>query len=135
MKSLIIDIWASFRALPLWVQLWVSLLLMPVNFASLMFLSAEGGGMIAFLAVGGMIPNAPILLWERGFSKLLAVPHILFWMPLLFIIILRLIGGIDQGSDFYTYLVILFITNTISIVFDLFDTWSWIRGERNVAGV
>jgi len=91
--------------------------------------------MIAFLAVGGMIPNAPILLWERGFSKLLAVPHILFWVPLLLIIILRLIGGIDQGSDFYTYLVILFITNTISIVFDLFDTWSWIRGERNVAGV
>ena len=29
------DVWISFRSLPVWVQFWVALILMPVNMASL----------------------------------------------------------------------------------------------------
>ncbi|WP_299350173.1 hypothetical protein [uncultured Shimia sp.] len=78
------EIWASFRRMPGWVQLWVALVLMPVNLMPLVFWAngAPFWGLFALLAVGGMALNLPILLVERGFSKAMAFPHILLWTPL-----------------------------------------------------
>lgn len=35
--TLFLDIWRSYRALSLWVQIWVNVILVPVNIASLAF--------------------------------------------------------------------------------------------------
>ena len=59
---MILDIWQSFRRLPLWVQGWVALILVPVNLAALLFLSAPQGTLVALLAVGGMAPNLLIMM-------------------------------------------------------------------------
>ena len=76
-SNLFIEIWNSFRALPLWVQLWMVVILMPINFASLFFLGEPQGGLIAFLAIFGMLPNMVIMIYDRGLSKLMAFPHLI----------------------------------------------------------
>lgn len=122
--------WRSFRALPLWVQIWVAFILMPMNMASIAFLSEPGGVLVAVLAISAMILNLPVMIADRGFSKLMAVPHLLPWT----ILVIYLIGWRPDGSDHYDlYLSALLVTNMISLAFDYPDAWRWLKGDRDVA--
>lgn len=127
------EIWRSFRRLPVWVQLWMSCWLVPVNLIPLFFL---GQGMsshwIAVLALAGVLPNLGILLRDRGFSSLMALPHLIFWTPLVFLICLTLL---ENGADgtYQLMLIVLLATNFISLVFDLRDWVAWCAGNRDVA--
>ncbi len=127
MKSLITDIWQSFRSLPDWVQFWVGCILVPANlFAIIFWQHPDSGLLIAALAVGGMLPNIGIMIAERGFAKSMAIPHLFFWIPLLFIIAPKM----GTHSVFGVYLIILFVIDTISIVFDINDTREWFKSRR-----
>lgn len=119
------DIWHSYRSLPAWVQIWVGLILVPANLASVFFLNQPNGLWIAILAVGGMIPNAFFMVFERGFSRIMAISHLILWTPLMFLLWPQL------GAPYAT---ILFVINGISLIFDVKDTNEWIKGERAVAG-
>lgn len=126
-------IWASFRRLPSWVQLWVTVVLVPVNTAALVFWWAPGGPMIATLAVGGMLPNIPIMLAERGFSRLMALPHVLIWTPLMVIVGGFLADLALVDGAWRVYLTVLLVVDLVSLVFDWRDLWAWWRGDRAVA--
>ena len=129
-SNLFIEIWNSFRALPLWVQLWMVVILMPINFASLFFLGEPQGGLIAFLAIFGMLPNMVIMIYDRGLSKLMAFPHLIPWTA-----ILILVGFFHpDGSETYSlYLWALAAINAISLSFDYPDAWKWLKGDRSIA--
>lgn len=130
-SSLIADLWASFSALPTWVKIWMMFLLMPANMASLFFLDQPMGTWIAILALGGMLPNLPVLAYERGFSKLLAIPHLISWTLLVGLILLARpeVSGIYKG-----YVWGVLVIDTISLFFDYSDAFKWITGQRKVAG-
>ncbi|MDQ7080302.1 MAG: hypothetical protein Q9M41_06495 [Paracoccaceae bacterium] len=132
---MITDIWKSFRAMPLWVQIWVALILVPVNMASLFFVGQKWGAGIAVAAVGAMMLNLPIMLAERGLSKAMALPHVIIWGPLLVAVAWLLATG-NSGLDpaFAAYLRVLLVVNLISLAFDLRDTALWLKGDRAVAG-
>lgn len=130
---MIADIWRSFRRMPLWVQFWVVLILVPVNLASLAFLSAPGSLLIAVLAVGGMVPNLPIMLMERGVSKAMAFPHILIWTPLVVLILMTLTVGDLLPPAFRLFLWLLLAVDLVSLAFDYPDAAKWLRGDRDVA--
>ncbi len=130
MIKLVLEIWNSFRALPLWVQGWVALILVPVNGTSLWFVGEPAGQWIAFLAIIAVLMNVPVLFYARGFSKLMAFPHLVPWT----ILLAWLIFGRPEGSSaFELYLTILLVVNAISLVFDYADAVSWFRGNRDVA--
>ncbi len=133
MKRLFIDIWTSLRALPLWVQLWVFGILVPVNMAALFFLGEVGGWIVAILAVGGMLPNVVLILVQRGFSKAMALSHVLLWGPLLIIIAQLLLNGPIIGGGYLIYLWILFGVDLFSLGFDVIDSFKWYRGDRDIA--
>ena len=77
MKSLLLDIWQSFRSLPGWVQFWVGSILVPINLFPIVFWDhPDSGFLIATLAIGGMLPNIGIMIAERGFSKSMAISHL-----------------------------------------------------------
>ncbi len=128
------DVWQSFSALPRWVQFWVAAVLVPVNLASLLFIAEPHGLLIATLAVGGMMPNLPIMMIERGFSKAMAWPHIVIWTPL--VIYIAVLPGEDLVADslMTSYLPLLLAVNLVSLGFDYRDARAWLRGSREVAG-
>ena len=128
---MISQIWHSYRRLPLWVQAWVSVILVPVNAASLAFLSEPWGLWIAAMAVGAMLLNGVIMLAERGFSKLMALPHVLIWTPMLGLVLWLLAQ--DIAPAYRIYLLILLAIDVVSLIFDVIDTRKWVSGDRNIA--
>lgn len=125
------EIWQSFRRMPLWVQIWVALILVPVNLATLVFWYAPGGAVIACLAVGGIAINLPVMLVERGFSRTMALSHVALWVPLLIVLMGKLSSVPDDSSGRFLWL--LFAIDLVSLGFDIPDTLKWLRGERDIA--
>lgn len=124
------EIWKSFRAMPAWVQIWVAFLLVPINMASIFFVDQPSGVWIAILAIGAMVLNMPVMLYDRGFSKLMAFPHLAPWT----ILVVWIVFTRPIGSEAYdTYLWILLVTNIISLVFDYPDALKWLKGSREPA--
>ena len=124
------DIWHSFRAMPLWVQIWVALLLVPINLAAIFFIDQPSGVWVAILAIGAMMLNIPVMLYDKGFSKLMAFPHLIPWT----ILVLWIAFARPVGTEAYaTYLWILLITNVISLGFDFPDAVKWWKGDRQPA--
>jgi len=122
------DIWISFRTLPIRVQVWVALILMPVNMASLVFLDEPMGLWIALLANIAMLSNLPIILCERGFTKAMALPHLIPWTILVGVLLFfrpAATGAYDH------YLFALLIVNMISLLFDYPDSVAWLRERRS----
>jgi hypothetical protein len=126
-------IWRSFRALPLWVQFWVAVILMPVNMIAAIFYTAPNGLLIAVMAIGAMALNGIVMLIERGFSKSMALPHVLIWTPMVVLIGWMLQSGAVDGI-YAQFLWILLVVDLISLAFDYKDTRDWFRGDRAVAG-
>ena len=126
-----LEIWTSFRSLPLWVQVWVVGILMPVNLAAIFFLNQPFGYWVALLAIGAMLPNVLIIFKERGFSKMMAWPHLLPWS----ILVIWLLVSPPVGSAAYgSYLLILLVVDAISLAFDYPDARKWWQGDRAIAG-
>lgn len=130
-RNIFLDCWMSFRALPTWVQIWVAFLLMPINMASLYFIYEPGGMWVAFLANIAMMMNIPVMFYDRGFSKLMAIPHLVPWTIL---VILIAFYRPEASGIYNTYLTILLVANSISLLFDYPDSIVWLRGNRAVAG-
>ncbi|MXQ07750.1 hypothetical protein GQ651_07815 [Alphaproteobacteria bacterium GH1-50] len=117
-------IWTSFCALPLWVRVWIAVVLVPVNLATVTLIGQPNGGLIAALAVAGLAPNLVLLLVQRGFSRAMAFSHLVFWTPLL-VVLWPLLGAL--------FPTVLFAVNAVSLAFDLRDAALWVRGDRAVA--
>lgn len=130
-NNIVVDIWRSFRALPAWVQIWVAFFLAPINMASLLFLGEPMGLLIVFLANIAMMMNMPVMIYDRGFSKMMALPHLVPWT----ILVAILLFARPEATGLYdNYLWVLLGTNVISLLFDFPDAGKWMSGDRAVAG-
>lgn len=130
MQNIIVQIWGSFRAMPVWVQVWVVFILVPVNMASLLFIFEPMGMWIAFLANIAMMMNLPVMIIDRGFSKMMALPHLVPWTVLIAILI---IARPEATGLYDSYLWVLMATNIISLLFDFPDAIKWLAGDRKPA--
>ncbi len=124
------DIWHSFRALPLWVQIWVAVILVPVNLMPLFFLDQPQGVLIAALAITGMALNLPIMMAARGMSGAMALPHLLCWVPLVIVVVGLLSAAETLNPNYVRYLWLLLIVDVISSVFDVRDAAHWMRSRK-----
>lgn len=118
----------SLATLPKWVKVWLVALGI-INVASLGFLNQPSGVIVAALVFSGMVLSKVAVSYYGGLTRLVGVGHIVGWVPL----ILMLLFARPQADGAYdTYLTILLIMNTISIVFDLNDFRLWLSGDRDV---
>jgi len=127
-------IWHSARALPLWVQAWV-LILIAVNTASFFMTDTPTGQWTAIAWIIVIVANTVISLISAGITRAMSLPHVI-WLPLVGWLIWRLwLGGAPAptGTE-ATYAVIVTIVNAISLVFDTVDSWKWLKGDRAAAG-
>jgi hypothetical protein len=128
------DCGVSFQALPAWVRAWVAGVLVPVNVLPFFFLGTPTGQVAAWAAVFVAATNVPIMLQQRGMSRLMSVPHLVAWFPLVAWLALRL-AGTDPLSPAEAALAwALVIVNSLSLVFDVIDSWRWLAGERDIPG-
>lgn len=128
-----LSLWHSFRRLPAWVQMWMAGVLLPVNLASLFLLHYSSAQWIALCAVTVTGSNMLLMYKYAGFSRLLAVPHLLIWGPLQVVLPIYLAQQttpLPTGELLYIGLVLA--VNGISLFFDLLDTWRWLQGEREL---
>ncbi|GAD64989.1 MULTISPECIES: hypothetical protein [Pseudomonadaceae] len=126
------QLWLSFRRLPLWVQVWMALVLVPVNLLSFLVLEYQAAQMVALAAVLALGSNMLLLYRYAGFSRAMALPHLVVWGPLQILLLMRVLQtpAPDAGEVMFIGLVLL--VNGISLIFDLLDTWRWWQGERQV---
>lgn len=121
--SLLSDIWSSFQQLSMPVRLWISAWLVPVNVATLFFLGERNGVVICLLAILGMAFNLPIMVKARGMTDLMALPHLILWTPLVLLVGVTLFA--DIGSGYRLFLIVLLLTDVVSLVFDARDFNAW----------
>lgn len=128
------DCHRSFAALPVWVRLWVAALLVPLNALPFLLLDSPVGRAAALASLFVLLTNVPIMLIERGMSRLMSVPHLIAWLPLLAFLVAWLQDHPVAGNAPWLLAAALVLVNGLSLIFDAFDTWRWLRGERDVPG-
>lgn len=132
------SIWRSYRSLPLWVQIWVGLILVPVNTGWLLVWGTPIGMAAFWAALFVVATNLPIMFYYAGMNRLMSLPHLIAWGPLQAYIAWRLwcpqADAPVSGGE-YIYGLLLFAINGISLAFDVVDTWRWLQGQRETPGV
>ena len=113
---------------PLWLQIWVGWMGL-INF----------GGALAFIkraeakwVLAAIIAAAIMMSWlydQIGYQRLLGLPHVIFWTPLL-IYLWRRRAQWDLSRLSGKWLLILFATNLTSLVIDYIDVARYLSGER-----
>lgn len=134
MSSRLSDCKRSFLALPSSVQWWVGAVLVPVNALPFWFLDTPTGRAAAVAAVFVVLTNLPIMLVTRGMSRMMSVPHLIAWVPLLPYVAARLVFGPSIPLSEWLLALVLLIVNGFSLVFDTLETWRWICGQRDIPG-
>ena len=110
---------------PVWIPIWL-LFLMIANVSSLMFWSEPIAKVIFFtFMLSALLMMA--LYSKYGFEKILGMGHIL-WIPLLVYVLIEIPAA--EGA-FKSYLIILLISITISLVFDIIDVWRYFTRPKN----
>jgi hypothetical protein len=130
-------VWRSWLSLPIWVQIWVGVILVPVNVAAFFMVHTPTGKAAAIAAIFVVLTNVPIMLYEGGMSRLMAMPHLIAWIPLSIYIIARILvfsSSSAMGKSELIFAIIILVVNGISLIFDAMDTVKWSRGERNIPG-
>lgn len=132
----VVDVSLSLWSAPAWVRIWVFVFLVPVNFWAVGVWLVMGHPLPAWLSLAWLfvvIINCWIALTERGVSKITSATHLIVWLPGWAYAIWWLMEGTLSGHLLvfaWAYAVIIGICN----LFDLYDTFRWIRGERDVLG-
>jgi hypothetical protein len=125
------DLWKSFLSLPLWVRLWVLIILVPINIASLAFTAEPKSTIIISLALAGITFNLIPLWLDRGFTSAMAVPHIIFWAPLVIVLIYQLFfSGLEFSNNYHVFLILLLVCDSISLFMDIPDALRWAKDRR-----
>lgn len=97
-----------------------------INLLSLAFLPRPE----AIAVLTGFILSSATMFWLaeiKGFVRLLGAAY-LWWIPVLIYLALRM-DTIDFSSTFGIWLVLLYLTNIIALVFDMADVIRYFRGE------
>ena len=72
-----------------------------------------------------------IMAKERGMSALMALPHLVIWTPLVVVALITLFSGV--GTGYAIFLVLLLVTDVVSLLFDAKDFAAWRAGDRAIA--
>ena len=129
----IADLYGSFRRLNVPTQIWMMLVLAPANFLTLGTSDGPLGAIIPLLSMLGFVPNLVIAWLQNGFSAALALPHLMFWTPQVLILGAYLAQTPANTSFAYITYALVFVVNTISLLFDLREIAKWFGGHRSVA--
>lgn len=135
MSSRIDRLWRSISGLLTWVKVWLKILA-TTNMLSFAFLDTATGmwPAIAFAIIGML--NMPTMFLQGGLTRLPSIPHFV-WVPLLVYLFSKLIGphAIAHSSPEYQFALSVFVVNSISLMFDILESYRWLNGRREILGL
>ncbi len=85
------------------------------------------------LGAGAIILNLGFVWINGGFSKVLCIPHVIFWTPLVMLLAYRLLS-VDMAAPEYWLSMAAFLVNGTSLFFDFYDLKQWRDGNQQIAG-
>ena len=113
--------------MPFHWQIWIGVLVVVNGIAPFFFLSEPVAIVtVAAMITGGLVGEA--LTQVQGFTKLLGVMHG-SWVPM-FVFQLIVFFGEDPTGAFRSWLIASLIVTAISLVIDVADVVSYVRGDR-----
>lgn len=117
---------------PQWVQIWLNVLLFGAFFLPLTLFIWKQTRLTALVTLASSAISAFGVTWifdQMGYVKLLGLPHIIFWTPIVFYLY-RQIKRADMPVWPKRIMVVIALTIVISLVFDYVDVARWLLGER-----
>jgi hypothetical protein len=116
---------------PAWLKLWLNWLVFAAFIlpAALLIWRQTRRVGIAAIAAGMIGAGLVMLMYERfGYVKLLGLPHIIVWTPLVIYIGVLLRGELPKIAR--GIMIVILATIVISLAFDYTDVLRYILGER-----
>ena len=117
---------------PQWVQIWVKVMTVVVIGAFLILLFSKATRRDSLAILIAMVPIMLMMQWlydTLGYTRLLGLPHVIFWTPLAVYLWWRLSDpGIN--APFRQVIWVLLATITVSLAFDYVDVARYLLGER-----
>jgi hypothetical protein len=114
---------------PLWVQVWVNfmglVLVLAIPFA---FSRVEARWAVLVMAL--TFPAMIALHGAVGFVRLLGIVHVIFWTPFVIYLWRRRAQWRVRETLSGKWIVLVFATMVVSLVFDYADVARWLLGER-----
>ena len=74
-------------------------------------------------------PDTALIYQRLGFVRLLGIAHVM-WIPMLLWFTARLEGAFDSDPIFGSWLLLLMVTNFLSLLVDSVDIARFLRGEK-----
>jgi hypothetical protein len=119
-------------AQPAWLTVWFYWLAFAVFALPLALLIWRQTRLAAVLSIAGNIFNAITVPWmyaQLGYVKLLGLPHIIAWVPLVWYLY-RLIKQPDMPAGPRWIMIVVLVTLLGSLAFDVTDVIRYALGER-----
>jgi len=120
---------ADLRAGPTWVYWWVMFMGLAFMPAFIFALSRQE----ARWTVLAMLATFPAMMWlyaQVGYVRLLGLPHVIFWTPLLVYLWTRRRRWRVRDTLAGKWIAVLVATILISLAFDCADVIRYIAGDR-----
>lgn len=114
-------------ASPLWVQIWVAVMILVMLPSFVLSLKHSEARWVAWSLVILSIWT-PILMLAAGPSRLWGITHLCFWTPVM-IVALAAVKRNGIGDTYHKWLATVGGIMAISIAFDIFDVIRFISGE------
>lgn len=116
-------VYLRFRLVP---RLWC-VWLVAVNSACLLFIShIEAQVVLAVTLLSVVIQS--LIYQKTGFTRVLGIVHVA-WIPM-FLWLASRTESISENFEMRAWLIVLFLTNLISLLVDTIDVARYIKGER-----
>jgi hypothetical protein len=117
---------------PQWVQIWVKVMTVVVIGAFLILLFSKATRRDSLAILIAMVPIMLMMQWlydTLGYTRLLGLPHVIFWTPLAVYLWWRL-SDARINAPFRQVIWVLLATITVSLAFDYVDVARYLLGER-----
>jgi hypothetical protein len=122
----------AIRQQPEWVQIWLNIMAVVIIGTVVVLLFSRATRRDALIMLVANVANAFAVLWmfgELGYVRLLGLPHIIIWTPLV-VYLWRRLGDPGIVAPFRQVILLFIATVIISLAFDYTDTARYLLGER-----
>ncbi|MBZ8134163.1 hypothetical protein [Afifella sp. IM 167] len=112
-----------------WWVVWLGVITTISGMALLFARATRKDGLILLAVAVAVATWMSVLYAEHGMVRLLALPHVVLWTPLLVWIVWRLGKG-AYPAPYRQLVVVLAVSLFVSLLFDYADLVRWLMGDR-----